>query len=112
MRQHLRAHCVRPTTILVMSVSFILLSLQLRGTQVQPDLFSSMTSTRKVPIKQSKVFKGMPVLIILVIITLMTLCEALTRAYTVYLKLTLFLLQVQQSSLHLQRCYYFCLLEE
>jgi hypothetical protein len=72
MPQHLRAHCVRPTTIGVMSVSFILLSLHLRGIQVQPDLLCSMTATRKVPIKQPKVFKGMSVVIILVIITLMT----------------------------------------
>ena len=74
MRQHLRAHCVRPTTIGVMSVSFILLSLHLRGIQVQPDLLCSMTSTRKVPIKQPKVFEGMHVVIILVTVTLMTLC--------------------------------------
>jgi len=74
MRQHLRAHCVGPTTIGVMSVSFILLSLHLRGTQVLPDLLCSMIATRRVLIKQLKLFKGMPVVIIFVIITLMTLC--------------------------------------
>ena len=62
--KHLPAHCVRPTTIGVMSVSFILLSLDLRGTQLQPELLCSMTGTRTVPIKQPKLFKGMPVVII------------------------------------------------
>ena len=74
MPQHLRAHFLRPTTIGVIPLSFILISLHLRGTQVQPDLLCSMTATRKVPIKQPKVFKGMPVVIILVIITLMAFC--------------------------------------
>jgi len=42
---------------------------------MQPDLLCSMTATRRVSIKQPKVFKGMPVVIIVVIVTLMTLCE-------------------------------------
>ena len=83
MRQHLRAHFVRPTAIGVMSVSFILLSLHFRGIQVQPDLLCSMTSTRKLPIKQPKVFKGMPAAIILVIITLMTVLGTDTGLHSV-----------------------------
>ena len=57
-----------------MSVSVTLLSLLLRGTQLQPDLLGSMTAKRRVQIKEPKVLKGVPVVIIIVIITTICFC--------------------------------------
>ena len=73
-------------------------------------MFLSAVSVLVVAQSSSEIPEGLMNNPVLVIITQMTLCESLTRAYIVYLKLTFFLLQVNQSSLHLQRIYYLSLI--